>query len=218
MITSKLDEKWDHISSTFLQLFNSVPNKYGDTNKYGDIVKHYDEGYAPIFAEILEFIGYHFSDEDLNFYFCERPVAEVCAHIVEKLTDNRAKNFKDVPLDGIDFEHWCADALRKFGWQATVSKASGDQGVDILARREGISVAVQCKRYTKPVGNKAVQEAFSGKQHVQASHACVIATGGFTKSAKELASSTGVFLLDAELISDFSKEYGLQNTSDDNNL
>ena len=126
--------------------------------------------------------------------------------------------FRSVPLDGIDFEHWCADALRKFGWQATVSKASGDQGVDILARREGISVAVQCKRYTKPVGNKAVQEAFSGKQHVQASHACVIATGGFTKSAKELASSTGVFLLDAELISDFSKEYGLQNTSDDNNL
>jgi hypothetical protein len=78
-----------------------------------------------------------------------------------------------------------------------------------MARREGLSVAIQCKRYSKPVGNKAVQEVFAAKQFASADHACVIGTGGFTRSARELAGATGVVLLEAEAgLQTFSSLFG----------
>ena len=126
---------------------------------------------------------------------------EIILNTVAEIKSRQSTERQDLseyPQDGIDFEHWCADVLISFGWEATVSQTSGDQGVDILATRGSIILAVQCKRYGNPVGNKAVQEAFAGKQHVNATHACVIATSGFTKSAKELAITTGVLLVAPE--------------------
>ena len=131
----------------------------------------------------------------------DEEAVEIILNTVAEIKSSQSKGGQDLseyPQDGIDFEHWCADVLISSGWEATVSKASGDQGVDILATRGSIILAVQCKRYGSPVGNKAVQEAFAGKQHVNATHACVIATSGFTKSAKELAISTGVLLVAPE--------------------
>jgi hypothetical protein len=112
-----------------------------------------------------------------------------------------------VPQDGIDFEYWCAAKLKKAGWTAVVSKASGDQGSDILASKGDKVVCIQCKRYSKPVGNTAVQEVVAAKVHNGATHSCVLATGGFTKSAKELASSTQTALIDAENIKDFDEYF-----------
>jgi len=56
-------------------------------------------------------------------------------------------------------------------------------------------VVVQCKLYSNSVGNKAVQEALSGMAFDMAHFAVVVASNGFTRSAVELANSTGVLLL-----------------------
>lgn len=99
------------------------------------------------------------------------------------------------PENGHDFEHWVAAQLNNAGWTATVTQASGDDGVDVIAERDGVSVAVQCKRFKGSVGNKAVQEVYSGMKHMQLDRAVVISTGQYTKAAKGLASTTGVLLL-----------------------
>lgn len=99
------------------------------------------------------------------------------------------------PENGQDFEHWVAAQLNNAGWTATVTQASGDDGVDVIAERDGVSVAVQCKRYAGSVGNKAVQEVYSGMKHLQLDRAVVISTGQYTKAAQNLASTTGVLLL-----------------------
>lgn len=100
-----------------------------------------------------------------------------------------------VPEDGHDFEHWVASKLNDAGWTASVTQASGDDGVDVIAVRNGSSVAVQCKRFKGSVGNKAVQEVYSGMKHMQLDRAVVISTGQYTKAAQNLASTTGVILL-----------------------
>lgn len=42
----------------------------------------------------------------------------------------------------------------------------GDQGVDIEAMREGALIAVQCKRYNRPIGTKSVHQGVcAGKTH-----------------------------------------------------
>ncbi|MFM2293956.1 MAG: hypothetical protein RLZZ350_369 [Verrucomicrobiota bacterium] len=108
------------------------------------------------------------------------------------LTTNK---ITELPKDPFEFERLCADILSKEGWKTTTTKKTGDQGIDVVAEKSGRSVILQCKLYLQPVGNKAVQEAFSGMKFIGASAAIVVSNAGFTKSAKQLAASLGVHLI-----------------------
>ena len=196
-LTSKIDDKFEYIGPIFQRLLNSSIDKYGEMD------------FGPILDEMDEFINRFFNENDFDFYYRFRPVARLTDYIEEKLEHAAHGQSMTIPLDGIEFEHWTANELYRQGWQVQVSQASGDQGLDVMARREGCSVAIQCKRYSKPIGNKAVQEVFAAKQFTAADYACVIGTGGFTPSARELASSTGVVLLEAEAgLKTFSSSFG----------
>lgn len=98
-------------------------------------------------------------------------------------------------MTGREFEEYCADYLRRRGFKkVTVTRATGDQGVDILARRRGKTYAVQCKLYQKPVGNAAVQEAFTGKQYYDCDRGMVMTNSTFTRGARQLAERTDIEL------------------------
>lgn len=73
------------------------------------------------------------------------------------------------------------------GWTAHVTSGSGDQGVDVVAIRNDLTVAIQAKRWQRKAGNSAVQEVFSGAAHLGIRHTAVITTVGFTASAVALA-------------------------------
>jgi restriction system protein len=90
---------------------------------------------------------------------------------------------------------FCANQLRQSGWDAQLTKGSGDKGVDVIATKNGVRVILQCKLYSKPVGNKAVQEAAAGKLHEGAHYAAVVSNSSYTPAAEQLAHTTGVMLL-----------------------
>jgi len=94
-----------------------------------------------------------------------------------------------------EFEHYCADVLRQMKWQARVTQASADQGVDIVADKRGIRIVIQCKKYSKPVGNRAVQEIVAAIAHEEAQQGVVVTTSDYTPAAKKLAASNEVLLL-----------------------
>jgi len=98
-------------------------------------------------------------------------------------------------MNGYQYEHQCAKSLRKKGfYNVKVTKGSGDQGIDIIAYKRGKKYGIQCKYYTYPVGNKAVQEAFAGAKFYDCKKSVVLTNNTFTKSAKELAEKIGVDL------------------------
>lgn len=102
-------------------------------------------------------------------------------------------------MTGEDFELYISQILGNIGfYNIQTTKGSGDQGVDILAEKEGMKYAFQCKRYDKPVGNKAVQEVFAGKFFYHCHVAIVVTNNYFTQSAKELANENGVVLWDRD--------------------
>lgn len=107
--------------------------------------------------------------------------------------------------DGIGFEHACAAILEDCGWVVTVTRATGDQGVDLLAKRNGLTVAIQCKNTAQPVGNSAVQEVFAGKSFYEATGAVVVSRAGFTPSAVQLAHRLVVTLVDATALADLDR-------------
>ena len=100
-----------------------------------------------------------------------------------------------LPTNGHEFEHWVADGLNKFGWDTKVTVASGDQGIDVIAKKKGKTVGLQCKLLKSSVGNKAVQEAFAGKTFHKTDAVCVMSNASYTPSAQKLAADTGVKLL-----------------------
>ena len=100
-------------------------------------------------------------------------------------------------MDGHQFERYCAELLRRNGFQdVKVTVGSGDQGVDILAVKEGVRYAIQCKNYSTPLGNTPVQEVAAGKMFYNCHVAVVLTNSTFTKGAVDLAAATGVLLWD----------------------
>jgi restriction system protein len=90
-------------------------------------------------------------------------------------------------MTGTDFEEYVAARLERGGWQVTFTPGSGDYGVDLIARRDDSSVAVQCKRLGKPVGVAAVQQVVAGARHHDCTKSIVISNQEFTDAAKKLA-------------------------------
>jgi Restriction endonuclease len=61
---------------------------------------------------------------------------------------------------------------------------------------------IQAKFYKPPVGNVAVQEVHAAKTHYGADQAWVVTNSRFTRSARELATTTDVRLLDGSTFRD----------------
>lgn len=109
-------------------------------------------------------------------------------------------------MDGLEFEKFCADLLRKNGYSdVRVTSASGDYGIDILAKKDDITYAIQCKCYSNPIGNKAVQEAYSGKTFYNCMVAAVLTNNYFTEAAIETAKRTSVVLWNRDYLDQFIK-------------
>ena len=96
---------------------------------------------------------------------------------------------------GIDFEDLCVKIIAECGWNASKTKTSGDQGADIIANRGSTSIAIQCKNQSKPVGNSSIQEALAAKAFYRTTYAAVVSSSNFTRSAKQLARKSDVFIL-----------------------
>lgn len=90
-------------------------------------------------------------------------------------------------MDGVEFESYIAARLGSAGWDVTFTPPVGDFGVDLVAQKDGHYVAVQCKRYGKPVGISAVQEVVSGARHHGCTRSIVVSNQEFTPAAKQLA-------------------------------
>ncbi len=109
-------------------------------------------------------------------------------------------------MDGHEFEQFCAELLRKNGFsKAEVTPGSGDQGVDILAEKDGVKYAVQCKSYSSQLGNTPVQEINAGKVYYGCHVGAVMTNSTFTQGAVSLAEATGVLLWDRDRLSEMMK-------------
>lgn len=101
-------------------------------------------------------------------------------------------------MTGIQFEKFLMVRYSKMGYKVKETPATGDFGADLVLSKDSTKIIVQAKCYSKSVGIKAVQEAFSAKEHYKSDEAWVITNNYFTKAAKKLATSTNVKLIDRD--------------------
>lgn len=107
-------------------------------------------------------------------------------------------------LDGYGFEEFTSELLRGLGFdRCTTTQSSGDYGIDVVAEKDGVKYGIQCKNYTQAVGNKAIQEAYSGKDYYGCHVAIVFTNNYFTPSAVNQAEKNGVVLWDRDKLREF---------------
>ena len=119
----------------------------------------------------------------------------VIVSLIKRYLKNRPKHFDT--MEGHEFEYYCAELLQKNGFiEVEVTKGSGDYGADILAEKDGVTYAIQCKCYTAPIGVKAIQEAHAGRDYYDCMVGAVLTNQYFTTPAVDAAKKLKILLWD----------------------
>ena len=126
--------------------------------------------------------------------------------ITVRRRQNKEHNALD-EMDGHEFEYFCAELLQEKGfYEVEVTKGSGDYGIDILAEKDGVTYAIQCKRYSDPVGVKAIQEAYAGRDYHDRMVGAVLTNQYFTTPAVEAAKKLKILLWDRGYLESMMEE------------
>lgn len=101
---------------------------------------------------------------------------------------------------GEEFEQYLSILLRYCGYEAQTTQKSNDYGADIIASKDNIKYAIQCKYYSSPIGISAIQEVLGGIKFYDCNIGIVATNTTFTKQAIELAKKSNIILWDGDYI------------------
>ena len=167
-----------------------------------------EESYNMLFSHICEYLtkkDIRHNVIDLKSSITSEYLKLQAMRFDQKLSENSDKKITAEQIgqvDGFGFEQLLGGIFIKAGYKVIVTKKTGDQGADLIVEKGGISTAIQAKKYTGSVGNKAVQEIVAAMKYYDCDKSMVITTGEFTKGARALADRNKVQLIGKDKIDD----------------
>jgi len=192
----KLPKDFEAIIEKNFKVVAGAYRKSVTSNAFGK--KNYDK-FLPQLQEYLEDNSKIVDRLDREFgvevTFDEGALDKYIAIIETKIKESDSRFDYSDEMDPYDYEHLCAEEFKKNKWDAEATQGSSDQGVDVIAKKDTRTLVAQCKRFMKPVGNKAVQEIVAGMKYYEATEGVVIAPNGYTNSAKNLAEANKIKLI-----------------------
>ena len=94
------------------------------------------------------------------------------------------------------FEDLLGEAYRRQGYRVEETLGGGaDGGVDLVLRKEGRTILVQCKRHKSPIGVTVVRELYGVLIDRRAAGAKLVATTNFTPDAVAFAAGKPIELV-----------------------
>lgn len=115
----------------------------------------------------------------------------------QRLLDTRSDIDSIGDLSWTNFELLIGEAFRRQGYSVEERGGGGaDGGVDLVLRKNGEKVLVQCKQWkSRQVGVSVVRELYGVMVHEKAAKAVVAISGEFTQEAKDFARGKPLELL-----------------------
>jgi len=153
----------------------------------------------PLFAQFCLNIGYQISYNDL-FQQVQNSYNKIGSFNI---------NLGEIDnMSGTHFEYFIGNHFQYKGYQVRHTKKSKDKGADLIISNEKGKTLVQCKRWNKKVGIKAVQEAHTARDYYNIKNAMVITNSFFSDDAIKVANKINVELWDrSRLINELSNNY-----------
>lgn len=118
-------------------------------------------------------------------------------------------------LSGQDFEKLITTLLTRMGFQAEMTRTTGDGGIDIIAVLDkpivGGRYLFQCKRFAPDnlVGAATVRDFYGAVMADRAVKGILITTSDFTAQAQEFGEKAGVELINLARLEGLLREHGL---------
>jgi len=120
-----------------------------------------------------------------------------------------------VEYSPIEFEHITAEIFRQLGFDAKVTPASADEGLDVILSRTGSQIGVQCKQHKHPIGPAPIREFIGALAAADLDEGYFVTTSNFTDAAKQASrkSPIKIHLIPGEGIGELQNRVkGLINT------
>lgn len=94
-----------------------------------------------------------------------------------------------------DFEKEIAELFREQGYNAKITRGSGDGGVDLFLTKNSINIIVQCKQYANPVPPEPIRALWGVKDDFGADKVFLIATNGITAGGEKFIQNKPEFIV-----------------------
>lgn len=109
-------------------------------------------------------------------------------------------------MSGVEFEEYVGELFEGMGYNVEHTKATGDRGIDLVMRKGNEHIAVQCKRWSSPVGEPVVRDFFGALVHSGAKLGLIVTTTVFTPQAKSFAEGKPIHLIDLDRLMEISRK------------
>jgi len=124
--------------------------------------------------------------------------------IINKITSIEEVN----ELSGIQFEKFIEKIFKDKGYKTTLTKASYDAGIDIVAEKGTEAIGIQAKKRSKSVNRYAVFDAHYGLKRYNCTKACVATNSVLTEQARNFALENNVDIMDKFVILSILRKKG----------
>ena len=94
------------------------------------------------------------------------------------------------------------------GYDVKITSITGDGGVDLILRKDGILTVVQCKAHNKRIPIGVARELRSSMLDFKADNAIIACFEGATKPVTEYIKDKAITVLDLNSILALQKQYG----------
>ena len=112
-------------------------------------------------------------------------------------------------LSGIEFERELGILYKNLGYRVESTPRSGDQGIDLILRKDGKTTVVQCKSHQSPVGPAVARELLGSLVASHADNAILACTGGFTQGVEEFVRDKPITLISAQELTTLADSFEL---------
>jgi hypothetical protein len=187
------DENWDALPKEVDTCLRKIAQREGLEEKW--LLWQKERKKWPSLAENWAFVaGRHIPERYLRL---EKKLHGLFREYHQNRKGSKVSQPEVGELSGAEFEAYVGRILKESGYEdVRGTPTTGDQGADLIAKKEGRTIVIQAKRYQGSVGNKAVQEVAAAVNFYGAQEGWVITNATFTQSAKALAQKNNIKLID----------------------
>lgn len=142
-----------------------------------------------------------------NFDGVKKAISVLKLHL-----DGRVETGQDWWLSkkSYNLEKALSDMFARRGFEAQVTKGSGDGGIDVIVKNyEGSNLYVQCKGWDKKVGPQTMRELAGviTTLNDKKAQGVVLSINGFSEAATQFGSQSNIWMWDKQSISEIAKKY-----------